>query len=188
MAWLWLLPALLLALACVPLGVAFEVTSVPRWRSSVRLDWAGLFETSLRHDPGAAPAPTKRETVRQRASAKRRRAAPPLSALVPALGHLLGLGRRLLAQARVKRFRLKARFGLDDPADTGAVYGAVAPLDVWLMGRCRECAILPEFTRECLEVSVTGRITLVPLRWLLVMGGFLLSPRTWRIALELAQR
>ena len=189
MGWLWLLPALLLVLSCVPLGVAFEVTSVPRWRSSMRLDWGGLLESHVELGPHAARKGAERPPERRRTRPKRRRRRPRPAALLHALGHGVGLMRRLLAQTRVKSLRLNARFGLDDPADTGTLYGALVPFFVALQGRWRRsCVFEPEFTRECLEVSASARLTLVPLRWLLVMGRFLVSPRTWRVAFELGRR
>lgn len=188
MAWLWLVPALLLALTCVPIGVAFDVTSIPRWHGDVRLSWAGFFETRVRLGRDAArrrPAP---DLARERARSARRH--PPLrpAVLMRALGQLVKLVRKLLAQTRVRRLNMRARLGLDDPADTGVVYGALAPLFVGLHARWRRsCAFEPEFTRECLEVSASGRLTFVPARYLLVLGAFLLNPRTWRVALDLTR-
>jgi hypothetical protein len=188
MAWLWLVPTLLLALTCVPMGVAFEVTSIPRWQGTVRLSWAGFLETRVPLGRDAARAQAGREPATEPSSSARRQLPTRPSALLPALGHLAELVRRLVAQTHVRSLAVNARLGLDEPADTGMLYGALAPLFVWLHARCcRACAFEPEFTRECLEVSASGRLTLVPARYLLVMGRFLVDPRTWRIAFDLTR-
>jgi hypothetical protein len=45
MAWLWLVPALLMVLACLPVGLELQVTSIPRWRSVVGVSFAWFFRT-----------------------------------------------------------------------------------------------------------------------------------------------
>jgi hypothetical protein len=188
MAWLWLVPALLLAMTCLPIAVAFEVTSRPHWQGNVRLSWAGLIRARVRLGRGAGRARAERNPRTEQPSPARRHMPARPSALLPMLGHLVGLARRLVAQTQVRRFEVNARVGLDDPADTGILYGALAPLFVSLDAGSRwsrSCVFEPEFSRECLEMSASGRLTLLPLRYLLVIGGFLMSPRTWRLVFEL---
>jgi hypothetical protein len=187
MTWLWLVPALLLALTCVPLGLDLEVNSVPRFRGLVRVTWGGLVHTHV--DIGAGGTGTRARRPRQHSersvSPSRRPGLPPISALVPAIRHFAQLVRALLAQTLVRELTLRARAGLDDPADTGMLWGALAPLLAWAGDQRGSFDLAPEFAGSCLEVRGYGRFTLVPARYLLVLTAFLLNPRTWRLGYAL---
>jgi hypothetical protein len=185
MSWLWLVPALLLALACVPLGVELEVTSAPRWRGLVRVSWAGLFRAHVKIGPSPATRPRRRAVKEHSVSPSSRRGLPPVSALVPAVRHLAQLARALLAQTRVRELTVRARAGLDDPADTGMLWGALTPLLAWAGDQQASFDLQPAFAGSCLEVHGCGRFTLVPARYLLVLTAFVLSPRTWRLGYAL---
>jgi hypothetical protein len=190
MAWLWLVPALLLALACLPLRVEIELTSVPRWHGRARMSWVGLVGTHV--DMGAnsrrPTRPRHRVATERSVSASRRRGPPPLSVLLPAVRHLAHLVRALLAQTLVRELTIRARAGLDDPADTGMLWGALAPLLAWAGAHPGSLDLQPEFAGSCLEVRGSGRFTLVPARYLLVLAMFVLNPRTWRLGYALRTR
>lgn len=182
MAWLWLVPALLVLLACLPVGLAFDVSSVPSWHGAARLSWAWFFHTRIplgkrrsRGEPRPEPA-GKRNPAAARRSLR-------LSVVQAVLSLLLDLGRRLYAATTVKDLGIHTRAGLEDPADTGMLCGWLSPLFASLAPRDRRHLFFePEFTGACLEVDATGRVVIVPARYLLVMLQVLVAPRTWRLA------
>lgn len=188
MAWLWLLPALLLLLACLPVGLAFQFSSVPEWHGSAQLSWAWLVHVQIPlsgSGPRAEPRGERADSAAPRSASRR---FPRPSAVRAALRLLLDLARRLVAATRIEVLRLHARVGLDDPADTGVLCGSLAPLSAWLSARARGAfSFEPEFTRSCLEVDASGRVVIVPARFVLAVAGFLLVPRTWRVAYELSR-
>jgi hypothetical protein len=181
---------LLVALACLPLGLELEVTSVPRWHGVVRVSWAGVLRSRLEIGAGSerATRPRERVVTERSVSPSRRRGPPPFSALVPAIRHLAALVRALLAQTLVRELTVRARAGLDDPADTGMLWGALAPLLAWAADHRGSFDLEPEFGGSCLELRGHARFTLVPARYLLVLAGFLLNPRTWRLGYALRPR
>ncbi|MBF9061457.1 DUF2953 domain-containing protein, partial [Rhodobacterales bacterium HKCCSP123] len=66
----------------------------------------------------------------------------------------------LLGAIGLRRLSLRGRFGFDDPADTGAVYGL-------LQGARATGAridLVPEFTGACLELAAEGTVILRPAR------------------------
>ena len=186
MTWLWLVPALLLVLVSLPIELAFEVASQPRWRGSARLSWAWVFVMNIPLERGGARPEPARERSGKAATRVTQKAA--FSALVPGLGLVMELLRRLLAATTVRDLTVHWRAGLDDPADTGLLCGALAPLAAWLSTRERHShRFEPDFTRLCLELAAAVRVRVVPARWLLVLTGLLVKPRTWR-AVYLATR
>jgi hypothetical protein len=96
--------------------------------------------------------------------------------------------RALLAQTLVRELTVRARAGLDDPADTGMLWGALAPMLAWTGDHPDSFDLEPAFAGRCLELSGRGRFTLVPARCLLVLAAFLLNPRTWRLGYALRSR
>ena len=94
---------------------------------------------------------------------------------------LLRLARRLLASFRIQELELKARLGLDDPADTGRLWAVVGPLSALVAGSgIARIEVEPDFTSALLTFDGRGRIRLVPLRPLSLVLVFLLSPNTIR--------
>jgi hypothetical protein len=94
---------------------------------------------------------------------------------------LLRLARDLLRRVYVRDLSLRVRVGLDDPADTGRLWGVVGPLAAALpRPAAARVAVAPEFAREALEIDGRGSVRIVPLRLLLVLLVFALSPVTLR--------
>lgn len=89
--------------------------------------------------------------------------------------------RDLLQRIQVQDLSLEARIGLDDPADTGRLWGFVGPLVAVLpLPSAANVAIAPDFQAQTFEFSSEGQIRLVPIRLLWTALLFLLSPVTLR--------
>lgn len=95
-------------------------------------------------------------------------------------GSLARLGARIVRYVHVDHLQVRAAFGLDDPADTGRLYGVAAPICVGAAVAGWDVACQPLFSGPGLEGMFRMRIRTVPL--LLAGAGmrFLLSPPVLR--------
>jgi len=71
----------------------------------------------------------------------------------------------LISQFRIAWIRVEAEFGLDDPADTGALYGALVPF-VYSGNHCAgiDLDIRPDFNRHHIAGRIDAAVDLVPIR------------------------
>ncbi|MEW5756681.1 MAG: DUF2953 domain-containing protein [Pseudomonadota bacterium] len=96
-------------------------------------------------------------------------------------GRLVRFARDMLRQIRVREMKLHLDLGLDDPADTGRLYGILSPMLILLQQVPRvDMRLQPDFTQAVFMVTGRGHIRVIPLAVLRVMLGFLLSPTCWR--------
>jgi hypothetical protein len=92
-------------------------------------------------------------------------------------GRLLRLGRRLLHCIRIHELNLNVRLGLDDPADTGQLWGMLGALAATLRPpSVARIAITPDFAGEAFEIDAQGRVRVIPLQLLVVVLMFVLPP------------
>lgn len=176
------------AVLAIPVSLVVDIERTVWLRSRLRVHWLfGLVDVELgRREPRRAPSArpsTKARQPRRSASrsARPRRGRGPAIAL--ALVRTEGLAGRMLRLLRdlAPRFSfqdvyLRVDFGLDDPADTGRLYGTLAPFLVaaTLSGfdvRCR-----PDFQDAGLRGSCGGQIRARPISLLRVVVSFLCSP------------
>ena len=197
MAWLLIPPAavilLIVAVLAIPvqLDVHAELTDRPHAR--VRLRWLfGLLNVRLGGRRSRVQAPPA-EAV----AIKNGLAGP--NARKPS-----GRGRRLIAAletrgvmarvvlfvhdlfglVRVQNFVLRARYGFDDPADTGQLYGALAPVLVLASVKEVDLICTPDFAQQSVEGTCSGIISVRPLSVAGVIVAFLCSPPVWRAAIS----
>ena len=182
---------LIMALLAIPVRFVVRLERTDRVRTSGRVRWLfGLAdvpfgeEESTREKPAPrpAPAPVARSVGRHWSGSH---AAAGLAAL-RAKGFLRRAVRLLVALVRRitwEELSLCAEFGLDDPADTGRVYGALAPVFLTAAARGVDVRCEPNFLRTCLEGSCATTLRVVPLSVLAVVAQFVLSPPVWRAAL-----
>lgn len=71
--------------------------------------------------------------------------------------------RELLQRVHLEKLHLRGRFGLGDPADTGAVFGMLTPLIYGLSGRRAVIELRPDFGDVCLEGRLEAGIRLTPI-------------------------
>ena len=90
--------------------------------------------------------------------------------------------RHVVRSIKFKKFDLQARLGLDDPADTGQLWGFIGPIAALLTGRSGgNVRIEPDFACETFSLHSHGRIRMIPLRILLICIAFFLSPEVIRV-------
>ena len=80
-----------------------------------------------------------------------------------------------------KNVQLLVRMGLGDPADTGQLWGVFGPLS-GMLARVRDIriTIVPDFLDSTFEVDSSGTIRVIPLQFVILALGLLLSPSIWR--------
>lgn len=97
------------------------------------------------------------------------------------IGSVLTLVRRLLAAIHIRHLTVRARLGLDDPADTGRLWAVMGPVSALLaLPKAARIDIEPDFADQVLMFTGDGHIRVVPLELLILVLVFLLSPKTLR--------
>jgi hypothetical protein len=184
---LWALACLLLLLVvllAIPVELKFDLR---RWegerKSSVALVW--LFGAVRL--PLSSKKRSKPEQPRKVEKAKEGRSCAGAGRMLAMLqtegfpGRVLTLARDLLRRIRIRVLSLDARLGLDDPADTGQLWGVVGPLAAMLpSSRAIQVSIQPDFAAEVFEYQGRGHISIVPIQMLVLFLVFALSPVTLR--------
>ena len=172
----------LLALLAIPLHLSFTLQRHEgRHMGSGTLGWLfGTVQIPIHPRARAKRALPKISTVKRERGGGTRRVVSMLQ--TKGFGRrALKLARDLLRHTQVQTLDLDIRLGLDDPADTGRLWGVVGPLAALLpLPPVARIAITPDFAAEVLEVEGQGQIRIIPLQWLAVILLFALSPTTLR--------
>lgn len=173
-------------LLAMPFDVTFRLSKSERFRANITIAWAyGLLSRELGRSADNPVAP-KSDT--QRAGGKQplkgRRKTRAVIAFMRSSGmppRLLRLARDMWRQLRVRQLYLHVTFGLDDPADTGQLYGALVPVIIQSGRSTRlDLQIQPDFSQPLLRVAGSGQVRVIPITIIGVMISFLLSPTCWR--------
>ena len=170
LAWSFLgLLVLVTAGLAVPLELAARFDTAMRGQVKLQIAWLfGLVRLQPVLTAGRPSASDHPKPKRQRRSTGR----PPLAVLRRGLGFL----RDLLALIRVRRAELELRVGTDDPAVTGEIIGATAPLVAVANALPRtRLAVTPDFTTSILSARGEAEIRFVPLALVPPMLRFALS-------------
>lgn len=177
--WWWLLggtSALFFALLLVPITLDLHLDASDR---SAVVRWAfGLVKLDLlaRH-PKAQSAADARDAQHGRRGHRAARSAMRALRIEGLWRCLDRLARRLLRATHPRNARFAVRIGLGDPAATGILWGAVAPvamdLPAWTSDRLH---LELDFIDTCFELRGRGHFTVVPAELLLVSVGFAFSP------------
>lgn len=119
-----------------------------------RIDLAGRGKAKTR-----TPAKTRRKS-RKRKTGRHRPPARVMARLASGLPRLLG---DLLAAVHLVELRASGAFGLGDPAETGALFGLLAPLAYAPPPGSRlQLEVTPVFDRPHLEGRISAAVDLVP--------------------------
>lgn len=178
---------LLLLTLAAPVDLVFDLERIDRFTGVLR--WRVLFGlVRLRVELPAAARPGREvPDVPGRAARSREPGQGPMRLVRAYLGDSDFRRRvhRLLADlrgdVRPAALRLRLRVGLDDPADTGRLWALLGPLGAIAAARAgADLRLEPDFTRPVLQWQASGRVRVVPLRSLWVLGAFVLSPATRR--------
>ena len=95
--------------------------------------------------------------------------------------HLLRFLLNLFRQINIRAFYLAIRFGLDNPADTGQLYGIVAPFAMCIQAMpFTNIYIQPEFSSMAFHRIIKIQVRIVPIRFVWMLILFVLSPNTFR--------
>lgn len=99
------------------------------------------------------------------------------------LGRVGRLTRALIGRVRIEQFRLRAAFGLSDPADTGMMYGLLSPGLVIATVYHLDVECRPVFDQAGVRLTLKASVRVVPLAVAITVLAFLLSPPVIRALL-----
>lgn len=191
--------ALLLVLVAVllaPLRLSLWLQTAPRlvyrldarpfapWVPRVRLlDSARRARARARPKPGAPPADAAQQRAKRRGFGRASRSPFGPARVARMLRALPRLLVDALGSVRWEVLHLDAEYGLGDPADTGQLFGCLAPLQygaAWPPGVC--IALRPNFSHACLCGELRATLRLRTVRLLPAAARFVwrvYGPRPW---------
>ena len=170
----------LLALLAAPLDIAFAVQRRLVFGGSVTLRWLyGLVRVRLPSIGRAKERKSAKPRRRKKRGGKSRLARRGLVILRNAAlrRRALDFAVRVLRSFRMRDVALRVRLGLDDPADTGMLWGLAGPAVALLEARPDADVDLElDFVEACFEGDARGTVRVIPLELACVTVMFLLSP------------
>ena len=105
------------------------------------------------------------------------------------MGGVLRLFRDLAGCVRIVSLHVAGRVGLDDPCETGRLWGGICAFTGFLHGSKRvRFQVEPEFNEAVLELDGRGEIRIIPFSLFLPTARFVLSPATLRAAWAASRR
>ncbi len=184
-------PLLLLA---VPIHIEYSHDTRARQKSKMRIMWLfGLVR--IRSIPSGegkgwgarfAASRVKEKTERHKPPRQKSKSSKVLLAIITSEGllrHLFKLLYELLSVAKIKELQARVRFGLDDPADTGRLYGLLAPAFSILYAIPRvDFSAIPLFDRTGVETDIQARIRVVPIYYIKAVLLFVFTKESLRAA------
>ncbi len=169
----------------VPVDLAFDFRTSGERRAVLRVEWLfGLVGKKLL--PGKKRV-KKPEEAKKPGKRKRRDfrsllyyiALGRIRGVVPAFARLV---RRIVGSLHVRQLDADLRFGLDDPADTGMVYGVLWPALVLPASFSPATLRLePVFTGPAFEADLQGRVRVFPAEMVTNVLRFVFSPAGLRL-------
>lgn len=183
---------LLLALVlAIPVNLVYAIRTGQGRRGRIRIYWLfGRLHFVLRpRRREKRPGRKRRQLVRAGRGAVRRRrdvfAVLRTPGLIRRTARLLG---DLSRAMRPRRFRLELVIGMEDPADTGRLWGLLAPLrllfGVRSLGKASNISveITPDFVGPRFSGYSCASVRFVPLQLIGLLAGFALSGPVMRAA------
>jgi hypothetical protein len=167
---LWLLLAalaMILLLVLTPVHLRARVEKEAGWRGRVVVaPFGGLVPIPV-FDSRTARKPAARKSKPEKSRRRGRRAGGGAVSPARIAGAVPELLAELLGAIRIDRLEVEARFGLDDPAETGALYGRLTPILFGLGARPPVAlAVAPVFSGPELGGRAMADVSLIPARWL----------------------
>lgn len=192
MLWLAALAAVLALLLAVPVDVGVTAHRRERLQARVTVRWLwGRVRLPVPEGGGAKAKKPKTTEKPARPKSGRPSGARRALAVVRTPGfprraaRLLG---RLAGRVRVRRLELAVRLGLDDPADTGRLWGVIGPAAALVpVPPSARVAVTPDFTAPVFHLDAEGEARVVPLAVLGSVAAFLLAPATLRALVAAAR-
>ena len=188
MVWVATLLLGLLLLLTIPVELSFAVRRRQHFRARVTIEWLfGCVRLPLRKTSRVPERPPKAHTSKRAGSGGKR-----VIALLDSKGfvvHLFKMISSLIRHVRVRRMVCHVCMGLDDPADTGRLWGVVGSLANTLpRPRHADVVVTPDFTAAVLHIDGQGRIRIIPIAMIAVVIIFLISPTTVRAVWAMAAK
>ncbi len=202
-------------LLAIPVTISFTVVRREDFSGSITFGWLfGLLRVTPSLSFGAGrkrkrrrPAPATAESAKSsepdgpdgpeapstRASAEGKRApAERFRRVLKTKGFVRGVLRFLRDMARCVRFvslHVAGRFGLDNPFDTGRLWGTFCAFTGFLHGVERvRLRVEPDFDEAVFELDGRGEIRIIPVTLFLPFIRFILAPATLRAAWSASRR
>lgn len=179
----------IVAVMTIPVSLVVHAEWTDQRQTSWRITWLfGLVNVELtRRKARSRESPRVSTETRDRSSAqshaRRRRGFPVVLALVRTegfVGHTLRLLRGFGRLATFEGAYARAGFGLDDPADTGRLYGVLAPVCIAANAAGLDVGCQPRFVQQGFEGSCGGRMQIRPISLVSLLARFLCSPSALR--------
>jgi hypothetical protein len=177
------LGAVVVVLSASPIVFSFEL-NYPGGGANLTIRWLwGL----ARFRPGAGgrkkKAKESRKSKRRGEQKGTKRIENPKAFLAPRVRRAaLRVVARLFRRIEVRRLSLRLVIGLDDPADTAFVYGALLPIGLLLNALpAGEFRIDPRFEEEVVEIVGAGAVGLIPFMVVATALGTFLRRDGWII-------
>ena len=169
--------AALLALLAVPVHLHVAVARDQAVEARVRISWLfGLVSSSVLPRTSRARRPKKQRPVGRRVKRVARNARRVAGGVLrPDLrARAIEFLRDVLKAVRPRDVRLHACIGLDDPADTGRLWGLCGSLVALFPSR--DVRLEPDFDGTCFRFEATARVRVIPVQLLYLTSVFLVSP------------
>ncbi|PUB17479.1 DUF2953 domain-containing protein [Yoonia sediminilitoris] len=167
------LALMILPLVSLPVYVQMSLQWNVIRRATVSLrPLGGVFPSIMVYDSSRKPTPSKQKqpTRKRKKRMQRRRRRGVRGEVLAELPHVIG---RMLHAIKFDFLRVDADFGLDDPADTGQLFGHLTPL---IYGPLGQVNLRPDFGGACLRGTATAQFHVTPVALVRPMLGFL-----WRL-------
>ena len=185
---------LLIFLLATPLELTFNLEHIKKFKGQLFVRWLfGLVKFRIRIPDGAESQQDARKLKNKRTKTKKSEKHQLVvdSSKFAALLKQPAFRRRfykfiqdLLRAAHARDLTLRARIGLGDPANTGQLWALLGPITAMTANiRAATIQIEPEFIDSIFEIHSHGKIRLVPLEFIALVIGFVLSPQSihaWR--------
>ncbi len=186
-----ILPLLLLA---IPIQIDFVYDSSEQKKSQTRITWLfGLVH--IRPNVSREPKewenvfheqPKKEKRKKRKKVKSHKNGLKAFIAVMQSKGFIRRIFRlfyEILTVAEISQLKACIFFGLDDPADTGRVYGLLAPSFSCLYAIPRvDFEAIPVFDRVIMAANIQTRIRVVPINYIKSILMFVFSKESLRAA------
>jgi hypothetical protein len=184
LAFLLTLLLILFAVMTVPVDLNFTVQRDIKFQGSASIGWLfGLVRIPLQSG-NAKTRDARKSKHKKNVRSHHKPKGWHVGAMLRSQGflsRLIRLMNRLRACIHIRQLRLMVRLGLDDPADTGRLWGIIGPLTLTIPVPARaDVAIQPEFSGAIFQVDGEGALRIVPIVIIGSLIGFAFSPVTLR--------
>ena len=187
----------------IPVTISFSIVRRESCSATITIGWLyGLLRftpsvTGRRDDRRRPKRPASPRTEPEEAPRKAPPKAPRSTAkrfirLLKSRGFVRGvlkLLHGLTGCVRIVSLHVAGRIGLDDPCDTGRLWGSICAFLGFLHGSKRvRFQVEPEFNEAVFELDGRGEIRFIPFSLFLPAARFVLSPATLRAAWAASRR